>query len=81
MTVMDSSQKKKLSEQYAKRTKAVLKEFQKKFRPKSFKERIGYNLMLNSVIEQIYDEIKAKDPEEIKEMIETLAKRLMWIIQ
>ena len=71
----------KQSNEYAKRTKAVLKELQKKFQPKSVKERIGYNMMMPMFIDEVAENLKEQDPARVKEEIETLIKRLMWIIE
>ena len=66
---------------YAHRTKAVLNELKQKFKPKSIKERIGYNMMLSMFINEIEGYIKEENPQKTKEAIETLIKRLMWIIE
>ena len=71
----------KQAQQYAKRTKAVLKELQKKFKPKSIKERLGYNMMMGMFIDELAEYIKKEDPEKTKEAVETLIKRLIWIIE
>lgn len=76
-----SKEQKKLAKEYAKRTKAVLKELKKMFQPKSIKERIPYNLMMNTFIGQLTDVIKEEDPAKTRVAIETLIKRLLWIIQ
>ena len=69
------------AQRYAKRTKAVLKELKKKLKPKSIKERLGYNMMMGMFIDEIADYIKNEDPQETKKAVETLIKRLMWIIE
>lgn len=58
-----------------------MKELQKKFKPRTIKERMAYNMMMSMFVGQIVDYVKSEDPEKTKEAIETLIKRLMWIIQ
>lgn len=78
---MLKNRNKKQSEEYAKRIERVLKEFKEIFKPQSIKERIGYNMMMNQFISKLCDEVKHGEPKKVKEAIETLIKRLMWIIE
>jgi len=76
----ETNEEKAQAKEYSKRVNSLIKELQKLFKPKGFQEKLVWNLMMGQFRTELQAYIESVKPSKTKEIIETMIKRLKWVL-